>query len=297
MGQIYGLKLTPAKREILLAMAENADDAGSNCKPGVPFIAWKVGLSERQVQRVQKALITDGILVIVEKPVRKPVVYRIDISAGTAKEPFKTREQRKGDILSTNDGDNLSSSQGDILSENGLRVTSHGKGENAKGDIASANLASTHLKDEPKEKDKGRNAPAREVTPAQVGFIQEHPVWQAFVRGWDGITPALEEKAVDTTLTAIQVLYADITGGETSLEEIETVTRWKIQQPRSHGYRLEYVKADTPAYRASKRAQSGNGKHAPVANNKPPPPPVLTPTSQGVPLSLARREKDRARTS
>lgn len=162
MGQIYGLKLSPSKRDILLAMAENADDDGNNCKPGVPYVAWKVDLSERQVQRIQKALIEDGLLVVVEKPPRKPVVYQINLSAGIQKEPYKPRDQRKGDSVSPkamNKGDILSKNEGDNVSSDVLRVTSHGKNANAKGDIGTGKTASTHIKDEPLKDKKQQQRP------------------------------------------------------------------------------------------------------------------------------------------
>lgn len=156
MGQIYGLKLSPSKRDVLLAMAENANDDGSGCAPGVPFIAWKIGISERQVQRIQKALVTDKILIIVATPVRKAVEYRIDISAGTPKPAYVPRGKNKGDILSQKappKGDKMTQTDGDILSEKQGRVTSHGKDENAEGDITTGKTASTHkdkrIKDQP----------------------------------------------------------------------------------------------------------------------------------------------------
>lgn len=160
MGQIYQRKLTPAKREVLLAMAENAKDDGTDCKPGVPYIAWKVDLSDRQVQRIQKALVEDGILVIVEKPARKPIVYTINLDAAEKKPEYRTRDARKGDKLtsskgdilspmSVDEGDILSQNEGDNMSSEPLRVTSHGKDDAAKGDIGTGKTSSTHLKEEP----------------------------------------------------------------------------------------------------------------------------------------------------
>lgn len=104
-------------------MADHADADGNVCNPGVPLIAWETDYCERQVQRIQKSLVDDGLLVIVATPLRQPIVYRIDLSAGIAKPAFVPRKNRvkgdkmsqcKGDILSENDGDKMS--QGDIAS-------------------------------------------------------------------------------------------------------------------------------------------------------------------------------------
>lgn len=146
MGRVWDLKLTPAKQMVLLALADHAAHDGSSVKPGVPLIAWKTGYSERQVQRIMRDLEKDEILVKVQEVRGRPTVYRIDLTKGEAKEPFKPRsEYQTPDKMSDSEGDYT---QGDILSG----VTSQGKGNAGGGDIASANLTSIrHL--EPSLKD------------------------------------------------------------------------------------------------------------------------------------------------
>lgn len=267
MGQIYKLKLSPSKRDILLAMAENACDDGSDCRPGVPYIAWKIGLSERQVQRIQKSLVEDRLLVIVDTPVHKPVVYQIDLSVGEPKVPFASRNKRKGDIMSQGKGDIMSPSEGDISSD--LRVTSHGKQESAKGDIDTGKTVSIPLKEEP-VKERDMRAHERESTPIPfhmrnglggseqpnaplVSAIEQHPVFQAYQRGWDGLPVKVNPHSASATFQAVQALQAEIDKGLYSYEDIEALTRFKLSKRRDTPYQLTYVTDDIYTFVANKR--------------------------------------------
>lgn len=55
MGQVWGLALPRSQRDVLLAMADNANDDG-RCYPGVEYLAWKTDYSVRQVQRALAGL-------------------------------------------------------------------------------------------------------------------------------------------------------------------------------------------------------------------------------------------------
>jgi hypothetical protein len=90
MGAIYELVLTHAQREMLLALADHADDSGGSVRPSHARIAWKLDCSERSVRRNIDELLRSGIL----KQVRhsgpgRPNEYRIDLSAGVLKDPFR----------------------------------------------------------------------------------------------------------------------------------------------------------------------------------------------------------------
>ena len=65
MGEVWRLDLRPSPgsrcselvlRVVLLSLADHAHDDGTRCFPGVPYTAWKCGLTRRQVQR---ALLND----------------------------------------------------------------------------------------------------------------------------------------------------------------------------------------------------------------------------------------------
>lgn len=95
MGRVWDLKLTPAKREVLLAYADHADHEGGSIEIGVPYIAWKTDYSERHVRRITNALIADGLLVVDERRPAKPFICHIDYDAGVMKPAFVSRDARK----------------------------------------------------------------------------------------------------------------------------------------------------------------------------------------------------------
>lgn len=76
----------------MISLADHADDDGNNVFPSVGYTAWKTDYSERQVQRTLGELRAAGLLVAVsgQKGGRnKTTRYRIDLSKGVSKEPFK----------------------------------------------------------------------------------------------------------------------------------------------------------------------------------------------------------------
>lgn len=99
MGRVWELDLPHAERLVLLALADHADHVGDNIYPSIGLIAWKTGYSSRQVQRVIKSLIAMEILCVVEQPEGRSTVYRMDLKAGTVKEPY-LRQNVRGDKMS-----------------------------------------------------------------------------------------------------------------------------------------------------------------------------------------------------
>lgn len=152
MGRVFELVLTPAKQSVLLAMADHADHDGGSVKPSVGYIAWKTGYSERQTQRIIKALEMDGLLVPIRMLSGKPIEYRIDFSKGTPKPPYAPRKKKATpDKMSPPDLRQDVTHRRDKMSPHKPveGVTSH-ENENLRGgDIASANLSRNHQKDEP----------------------------------------------------------------------------------------------------------------------------------------------------
>lgn len=149
MGRVWELVLTPAKQIVLLALADHADHEGNNVKPGVPLIAWKTGYSERQVQRILRELIHDGLLVEVEQRLGKPYVYSLDLAKGLAKSPYapRLRQPAKGDKMSPPGGDT------DVTPDKMSPVTSHESDDSLRGDIPSANLSRIRQEEEPSLKE------------------------------------------------------------------------------------------------------------------------------------------------
>lgn len=78
MGAVFYLNLTPAQKLVLLALADHAYDDGSSCRPGLDWIAAKVGYSLRQVRRHMAELKRAGLVREVTPPRRhRPAEYAL----------------------------------------------------------------------------------------------------------------------------------------------------------------------------------------------------------------------------
>lgn len=123
MGQVWELDLPQNQLSILLAMADHARDDGSSVYPGIDYLAWKTGYSERNITRIIEQLEASGIIAAVShrNGGRGHVTeWQIDITKGVKKSPFVRDKgcqyvtDKKGDNLSqrvtneTSKGDNLS---------------------------------------------------------------------------------------------------------------------------------------------------------------------------------------------
>lgn len=157
IGHVWDLELPANKRLVLLAYADHADHLGENIWPAIPLIAWKTGYSERQVKRITKQLVDDGILAEDGRGPRGVKRYRLVWDAGAKKAAYsrdnlspKGPSAARGDRLSPKEkaperGDNLSSG-GDILSTRGDKLSTG-------GDIAMSPKPSLEPSSEPSEKE------------------------------------------------------------------------------------------------------------------------------------------------
>lgn len=92
-GACWDLDLPANKLLVLIAMADHADHEANNVFPSMGLIAWKTGYSERQVRRIVKMLVDDGILVERVKAKGAVTRYSINLSAGKQKPPRKKSGQ------------------------------------------------------------------------------------------------------------------------------------------------------------------------------------------------------------
>jgi hypothetical protein len=96
-GLVWELELPHHKQSVMLALADNAHDDGSNCYPGVDYLSWKTGYDRRTVQRILRDLETDGLIIPVTNSSGgrgRELEYRIDVTAGTRKRPWhEVREE------------------------------------------------------------------------------------------------------------------------------------------------------------------------------------------------------------
>lgn len=89
MGSVYEVELTHGQQAVLLAMADHAQDDGTDVFPSVARLAWKTGYDKRQVQRIIKELRKVRVLIEVAAAAQhRPIEYRINLHAAMSKPPF-----------------------------------------------------------------------------------------------------------------------------------------------------------------------------------------------------------------
>jgi hypothetical protein len=183
MSRIWALELAPAKQIVLLALADHADHDGGSIRPGVPLIAWKTGYSERQVQRLLRELVAEGLLVEVATEKGKAHAYSLDLSKGGFKPPYQPRKPgrpRTSDKMSSplsqkgvTPRASDAAKRGDVIASPQLRekaVTSYAKDDSKSGDIASADSTRIRHTEEPSLKT--INAPAGASTDSEILWLQ-----------------------------------------------------------------------------------------------------------------------------
>jgi hypothetical protein len=144
MGQVYELELSHPQQSIALALADHAHDDGSHIFPGIGYIAWKTGYSERNVIRLLNDLENIGLIARVHgRSIGRGNVqeYAMDVCAVPKKEPYK------GDSTSPFNRakhDNLSPNiKGDKLSKGDKSDTEKVTSRTLKGDKSDT----AHIKD------------------------------------------------------------------------------------------------------------------------------------------------------
>lgn len=98
MGEVWGLKLSHGKQVVLLALADHAHDDGTHCYPGVPYLAWKTGYSERNTTRLLGELEADGIIEAQDEKAGgygNYTEYYIHLEKGDKKDIYKGDKSRK----------------------------------------------------------------------------------------------------------------------------------------------------------------------------------------------------------
>ena len=102
MTDVWKINIQSAKKMVLLALADNANDEGTNCFPSVATILEKCSMGERTVFRHLAALEEDGLISRHERPGRSTnyVLNVVEIQAMAATK----RRQRSSNLV-----DNFSS--------------------------------------------------------------------------------------------------------------------------------------------------------------------------------------------
>jgi hypothetical protein len=109
MGQIFGLDLSQSEMLTLLAFADHARDDGTSVHPSLALVAWKVGLSTRQVRAITARLVEAGLLVPIGARAggrRRATEYVIDVGAGRSKASFRENPEVAASAFSTEQSEN-----------------------------------------------------------------------------------------------------------------------------------------------------------------------------------------------
>lgn len=91
MARVWEIELPAEQQQVMLVIADHADDDGRDAYPGIERIAWKVGKQQRAVQYIIKRLCAAGILEVVAhtmggRGLRKE--FSIHLEKGAKKAPF-----------------------------------------------------------------------------------------------------------------------------------------------------------------------------------------------------------------
>lgn len=102
MDNVWKLSIPPHHAWILMALADHADDTGENIFPSIARIAWKTGLSSRQVRRTMSELRECGLIEVYDYKESGTRVYRLNFEKAQKKSPFKSKTtvSEWGDIMS-----------------------------------------------------------------------------------------------------------------------------------------------------------------------------------------------------
>lgn len=137
MAQVWWLDLTHSKRMMLLALADHAHDDGTQCYPGVRYLAWKTGYSERQVRRILASLEANGLIAAQGEKLGgrgHATEYHLHFEKGSKKSPYRPKKGDTTTLFGNENGD-IREAKGDI--------------SNANPDIAMSPQPSRETSDEP----------------------------------------------------------------------------------------------------------------------------------------------------
>ncbi len=107
-GQVWKLKLSHGQQVVMLALADHAHDDGTHCYPGVPYLAWKTGYTERNVRRILGELEAAEIIEPQEEKrggAGNVTEYHIHLEKGDKKDEYNPDKPRKRVTTRTQKGD------------------------------------------------------------------------------------------------------------------------------------------------------------------------------------------------
>ncbi len=93
---LAGLK--PTELLVLLALADHAHKDGTGARPSIARLAWKVNLSESQVEKLVRSLLERGFIKRLKRGGNgRASEYELDFSAVEQKPPFNSEKEQSKD--------------------------------------------------------------------------------------------------------------------------------------------------------------------------------------------------------
>jgi len=136
MGQVWDLKIDHNYQLVLLALADHASDDGTSIYPGIEYLVWKTGYSERQIKRILKDLEEAALIICVSH--RRggkghKTEWQLHLSNGVKKSPFNkikqcqnvTQKQHPNSDISGNQTVTFPASNSDISGNLHKEVRAH----------------------------------------------------------------------------------------------------------------------------------------------------------------------------
>lgn len=181
MAEVWTLRLKSGQRDVLLVMADHANDSGI-CWPSVRRIAWKTDKDPRSVKRSLRELEEIGLVECIanEHGGRgRSRLYRLHLEKGDKKPPFSIEDDEREEnatVTSGNTGVQLASNgKGDVSSPIGERVTptrEKGDADARKGDTALSPQPSVTTKEPPSSPTVVEKTPTRDTGKETFEILQ-----------------------------------------------------------------------------------------------------------------------------
>ena len=97
MSEVWASDISSPWQQILLALADRADDDGTSLNPSVDYLAWKTGKKRRQLIALLSALKDAKVLIVLTPSTQhRSPQYKLDLSALAKKIPWEmVREELK----------------------------------------------------------------------------------------------------------------------------------------------------------------------------------------------------------
>lgn len=101
VGKVLAHNFKPPEEKVMIALAEHANDDGTNIRPGIVRLRWETGYSRTSILRIMKSLRKSGVLVQTRNPgPGRPSRYRFDWTKAEPKMSFdEFYEQETGTPL------------------------------------------------------------------------------------------------------------------------------------------------------------------------------------------------------